>query len=256
MLRYLLIVAFILLASFAGTIAAQTTATTATAPTGATTPTPSPVATTPAQSDSPKITDWLAAIFAAIAATAALAGLYSVRLLRIQLERDHDRSRRERAVELIQHWTVSLGREASSARKLVQKLDAERTKKLFNQEPMSMAEDLKDYAEACLHPAGITVTPKDGQIHLDGGACSIIRWYALSYVNTLESIFVAWRHNIADRDIIEEQFNYLLDPASGHNALEVFRTVCGGRKVFPATHEFMNRLKESGEILAPGKQRL
>ena len=52
-------------------------------------------------------------------------------LLKQEITADHERSRRQNAIALLQHWTVQLNRELSSARKLVERLDAAQCRDLF-----------------------------------------------------------------------------------------------------------------------------
>lgn len=84
-----------------------------------------------------------------------------------------------------------------------------------------------------------------------------LRHLIITYLNLLESILVAWQYSIADREIIEDQFSYLVSPKEGHNVLEDFRIASGSQESYPAIEIFCShlesksreRLKEKGNIV-------
>jgi len=71
------------------------------------------------------------------------------------------------------------------------------------------------------------------------------------YLNILESIFVAVRHNVADKDILIEQFGFLLSPREGYHLLKTFRHVLG-TEGYPALSELEGEL-ENRHIATRGK---
>jgi hypothetical protein len=64
---------------------------------------------------------------------------------------------------------------------------------------------------------------------------------------------IAWRHSIADRWIIEEQFAYLVNDSAGHHALEKVRkaTASGRKPTYPSLETFINHLRANSIVPAP-----
>jgi len=79
-----------------------------------------------------------------------------------------------------------------------------------------------------------------------------IRWQLVRYLNLLESIFVAGRHNVADMDILIEQFGYLVSPREGHHLLKKFREAIGADS-YPALSELEKILEERRSKPGAGK---
>jgi hypothetical protein len=154
---------------------------------------------------------------------------------------DHERSRREKAIELISQWALNMNKRGSAARKLVETLDREKSKLLFNQEPLKIGKNHIGLVRAALE-AKVDETEGD-EITLDENQSSELRWQVVTFLNNLESVLSAWRHNIADKEIITEQFRYLVSKAEGHYILEKFRVVAGGSHTYPATQEFVEHIK-------------
>ena len=183
---------------------------------------------------------------ASILGSLAVIGVFlQIRLTRKQLKADHERSRREKSVELLLEWTKNLKENTSLARKIVESLDDEQTRNLFNQEDVKIS---KKYDNALKKILSINdadeLKEENDFIILSGKSVSKLRWYVMSYLNMLESILVAWQYSIVDREIIEHQFSYLFFPEQGHEALKNFRVAAGGEKSFPVIEIFTNHLEE------------
>jgi hypothetical protein len=84
----------------------------------------------------------------------------------------------------------------------------------------------------------------NGQIDLSPSETTHLRYMMVRYINTLESILATWRHNVADREIIREEFGYLFDPKKGHHLLKEFRAVLGDDN-YPAIRDFEADLKSN-----------
>lgn len=203
----------------------------------------------------PKITDWITAIAGVVSALAIIVLLRQARLVAKQIELqtqqtkdDHDRSRREHAINQVTRFTDRLQQGSSAARRLVETLDVEQTRKLYNEEPFTLSanEKNKNWIAACLAQTDIkldTDYERGCQLHLSQPVVSAIRWKAITYLNGLEGVMAAWRHNVADREMITEQFGYLIDENKGHHLLTKLRTEAGGDAAYPAIAEFADDLK-------------
>lgn len=230
----------------------------------------------------PSITDWITAIAGAFSALAIIL-LWrqtkyvaeqielqtqqtkylaeQIKLQTKQIKDDHDRSRRENAISQMTRFTDRLQQGTSAARKLVETLTLDQTRKLFDEEPFAISanEKTKSWISACLAQTGITLESnaiQGEQIHLSQPVVSAIRWKALSYLNGLEGVMAAWLHNVADRKMIAEQFGYLIDESRGHTALARLRAVAGGKTAYPAIAGFAEQLKADAERSSTGKELL
>ncbi len=162
----------------------------------------------------------------------------------LQFRSDHERSRREKAVDLLVLWSESLQRENSSARKFAEQLDEVQTRKLWDLEaPLVVDARAGNLAlAALLSPVGCASLP-DGRYELNAQAVEAIRWQVVRYLNMLESVLAAWRHNVADRDVLQEQFSFLYDGRKGYAGCALFRRTAGGVDAYPAIEEFVDSLK-------------
>jgi heme exporter protein D len=194
-----------------------------------------------------KITDWVTAISAAISALSIVFLAFQTWLARRQLVDDHERSRRQTAVDLMATWTERLDQSTSATRKFVQALSREDTLKIVNRDPLTVPESKRSDLLGCL-----TAVPKAeaGLIQLDVHEVSKLRWQMLTYLNTLECVLTALHHNIADEQIMSAEFGYLVDPTKGDDACKDFRDAAGGRAAFPAIYEFIRDLEKKREDLA------
>lgn len=185
-------------------------------------------------------------------------------LLRFQIKAEHERGRREKAVDLLLAWNNSVKKETSSARKAVESFSFEQCQSLFNQEVFKVnkkqhkfileimdKEEKKAYKklkeqkkqEKQEKQEKRTEKNKDESndkenITLSEGEISKLRWLVLTYLNMLESILVAWQYSAANRKIIEAEFSFLFNDANGCNALSNFRKICGGPLGYPAIESF------------------
>jgi hypothetical protein len=158
-----------------------------------------------------------------------------------EIRNDHERSRRENAVNFLLEWSKGFGRNASLTKKLVEQFDEEQIQSLFEMRPLRISEEHRNLIIACLDmnaPAD-GLSGVEGMIELNESQVKVIKWQTVSYLNLLEAILSAWRHNIADRDIIEEQFSPLVVPEKGMTMLENYRGVAGGSEALPAVAEFV-----------------
>lgn len=155
---------------------------------------------------------------------------------------DHERSRREKAIELISQWALGLNKRGSAARKLVETLDQERSKSLFNQESFKIDKKHVGLLRAALEAE--VEEPSGDDICLDENQSSELRWQVVTFLNSLESVLSAWRHNVADKEIITEQFRYLVSTADSHYILEEFRVAAGGSHTYPAIQEFVEYIRK------------
>lgn len=182
-----------------------------------------------------EVATWISAIANILIALGVGLALWSFR-------GDHERSRREKAIELISQWALNMNKRGSAARKLVETLDKEKSKALFNQEPLKIDKKHIGLLRAALEAE--VEEPTGDEITLDESQSSELRWQVVTFLNNLESVLSAWRHNVADKEIITEQFRYLVSTTDGHYILERFRVIAGGNHTYPAIQDFVQHIKQ------------
>ncbi|WMJ75398.1 hypothetical protein RCC89_19865 [Cytophagaceae bacterium ABcell3] len=167
--------------------------------------------------------------------------VYRLWILKSTFEQDHENKRNSKAVDLIKDWTKSLNSKSSTARKLVETFDQQQCIKLNKQETFEIedSESNKKYFKVIFESEP---TAANSKISIDYENSSKLRWEIITYLNTLESILTAYRHNVADREILKEQFTYLVKPEENHYVLAEFRKASGDKN-YPAILDFAEELK-------------
>jgi hypothetical protein len=211
------------------------------------------------------VADWITAASSVISAAAIILIWRQTRLsarqtelLAGQITSDHDRSRREKAAELILEWSKQLRRNASIARNFTDSLSEEEALSLYEQRPFSVASNKESMIigslSGVLDESKMQLEKENNHIHLTAEQVATINWLALSYLNTLESILSGWRHNIADRDMIQEEFGYLVSPSKGRSIMKNYRLALEGKDRYPAIEEFAALMQNEHTGVSQGKK--
>lgn len=169
----------------------------------------------------------------------------TIHLSKKTLTRYHEGSRREKAIELLLYWSNNLDKKLSLVRKYVEQLDKKQTEKLFNQEEIVFDEKNRLLCTQIKELLGIDNT--GDSLRLTSAECAELRWTVFSYLNMLETILTAWRHRVADTDIIEEEFSYLVGVNRNKKILDEFIQAASGRCTYTSIEKFCNHLKEKYE---------
>jgi hypothetical protein len=162
-----------------------------------------------------------------------------------QLKADHARSRRERTLDLMQFWTSSIvphAKKVYAVRDLVAQLESRQCEALWKAEDIKLDAKHKIHLlnalgvdEAALQKTAdgeFLIIPREKTLHL--------REILSFYMNCLEVVFCAWRHNIADSEFIAEEFGALLATPSGSYPLDQIRSATGK---YPSVAAFINHSK-------------
>lgn len=184
----------------------------------------------------------LATIFGSLAVFIVMAQVWYMHL---QLKSDHERSRREKSVDILMEWSKNLKKEGSLARKIIECLNEEQCRDVYNQREMNISKK----HEALINQLfggreGSSSIQVAESILLTEAQTTELRWHVISYLNSLEIALVAWQYSIVDKDILESQFSYLFRPADGHELLKYFRKAAGGENTYPAIEIFAAHLSE------------
>ncbi|WP_162615857.1 hypothetical protein [Solilutibacter oculi] len=190
--------------------------------------------------------EWISA-----AANVVTAG--AVALAYKQFRGDHERSRRQLSVELMQEWVRNLTQHSTAARKLVDTFSDEQAKRLYAQEPFEVEKKNVPLLDAALSD---TLNCAGDSYKLTVEQSSTLRWEVINYLNALEVILSAWNNNIADRDMLEEQFRDLVSPEKDVYLLKNFRKATGGAATYPCIEEFVKHLEAVKTPSTTGKGRV
>jgi hypothetical protein len=156
------------------------------------------------------VTIWILIGTVVVAAVSAI-------LVWLQLRADHERSRRELAVNLIKEWSDSIDVETASVIRLVRELNREQCELLVSRKPFKVDKTNLDFVRSCfeIRFPEINNDPEFDQqsvnttININYKYSGYIRFVAARYVNSLESIMIAWYESVAQPRIIEGQFRFL-----------------------------------------------
>ena len=147
---------------------------------------------------------------------------------------DYERSRREKAVDILMQWHSKLDKTNSAARKFAETLSDENLQSISNGEKFEIPDTEKNrtYISVLFEKQNTNEEKnktnssevKDKQnILITAAQSTEIRWKLITYLNILENVVSAWKYNIVDRDLIEAEFKYMFDHKDG--ALKRFREI-------------------------------
>lgn len=131
------------------------------------------------------------------------------------LKEDHERSRREKGVDILNHWFSTLDKNNSTARKLAENLSEDNLLAIWHCEEFEMLYTSKKIAIFHCFIWRVEKQKKEN-IHVSAQQATEIRWQLISYLNALENVVAAWKYNIVDRRLIEAEFKYMFDHKGGH----------------------------------------
>jgi hypothetical protein len=197
----------------------------------------------------------ITALATCLAALFALLALMSVALLNRQIRADHDRSRRERAVDLMMCYVTThdpSNHQIVFGLNLSFVLTEEQCHSLWEREPFAVLDKhqhlLDTWRTACnssLNGSKSRKSPGDGSsnsvLTLSASEVYMLRSIATNFLNKLELVASAWNNNVADRAIIEQEFVRVFCPKDGVYVLEKFRDASG---IYPSIGKICEHLKQ------------
>ena len=167
---------------------------------------------------------------------------WQIKSTQAQMQADHERSRRQVAIDLMMKWIDSLSStDTGSSRKIVESLDHENCQKIYNIEKARIPESQKTLLEGVLGETNLTIN--SGYFEITDYQSSIIRGSVLTYLNSLEIVLSGWRLGISDKAIIEEEFSYLYDKEKKKGVLHNFRHIAGVHS-YPSISAFCDCLSK------------
>jgi len=156
---------------------------------------------------------------------------------------DNDRSRREKAVELMKYYTERFEVFGTSylIRGMVSQLSRPECEKLIRGQSLVVSEQFAEIVDRFMlsqFGAAELIGKTDTKLQLTERQVTAISRATIYYLNILETIASAWRHHIADRDILADEFRTVF-VRNNEFPLEEFRKVTG---IFPSIKEFATHL--------------
>ncbi len=219
------------------------------------------------------MTEWLVAVSSLISASAVIAIWWQARLTRtilIQATKQNsilqetltasaEQSRRDQAVNLLLQWSQLLTKKMSCARAVAEGLDREQAENIWRGKEARLPTKMENNVVANLQEIGGRSAPGltiGEDISLTAESLIELRWNIVCYLNLLESVFLARRHNVADTKMIDEQFTHLVSSAEGKDVLRNIRIAMGGSTVLPGIEEFAREKELEQNALPPGKSQI
>lgn len=169
-------------------------------------------------------------------------------LLAKQIRTNHEATRRRTTIDVMTTWCNAVQPDTSLAVKAAVNLSEKQCTDLYHNKPFDVTSEIKsDICKFCENynrcrsdqtPADLKCTLKDGY-SVDGQILSTLRWHVVAYLNALETVMTSWHMGTVDKEVIEEQFLFLLYNGKGR-ALANFRNAAGG---YPYIEEFLDKIK-------------
>lgn len=193
-------------------------------------------------------TSMITMIATLITSITAFIAIVQLRVMKKTFVQDHERSRREKAIEYIFEWVRYTSR-GTAAKGIVERLDESQCRKLWKEQEFEIDIKYKSYLERGIEDFGVTETSITGKtIIIDCKQSALIRKDAIAYLNLIEMILAAAYNGVADKDIIMAEFASLVCEEKNMHLLTNLRKVAGGKKTFPYIEEFVNETK-CGDIV-------
>jgi hypothetical protein len=173
-----------------------------------------------------------------------------VRLLTQQIADDHERSRREKSLQLLAKWADFVNEPGGTApANFAQRLSIEQTDALVHSREFAVSEKLKSYLEIWLENIGDNTklercSGESVEYIVTKRVSALIRRRVASYLNNLEVIMEAKRHQVADARILHDQFCHYVNLAEKRDLLAEFRRRAAGESGFPGISAFVESIKD------------
>jgi hypothetical protein len=177
-----------------------------------------------------------------------------LKLLSSQVESDHERSRKELTISLMEKWATNplfLSPLFRTGSLIVHELNPQEVECIRNRKSFEIdeihftlvqlfrAEIIALYPELKSHFQSEVVNHK---IRLSEHESYMLNAVALRYLNQLETVAAAWRLGIADRESIELEFDRIVEPKNNRFNLENYRLATD---VYPSIQALAEKIKQN-----------
>lgn len=194
-------------------------------------------------------------IVAGAACVAAVAALFSVILnvilVWVQIRVMQADARRVRATDMMKSFVERVDVATSlTVRDFAENLDLEQCRALWERRSFNVSSNLRDPLIDALRALGSDaqeyIATETADICIGRQEANQLRGYLLGYLNLLEMVATAWRHGVADREILVEEFKTVVHRSNGKFVLEDFRCSTG---IYPSLQLFVEAIQK--EIDSP-----
>jgi hypothetical protein len=209
---------------------------------------------------------WTSIVAVFIWAGALVVAYFQLRNIAAQIEdakdainKDHDRTRRERTVEILKYYQEGTKPEHNKVIELLDLMAVDQLKNLREGKPITLSGELKEIAcsvlsgkfpEIYFQYCGDKGEKKNESHVLSHAETLHLRFIMLDILNHYETCLVPWHLGIVDQETIEAQFFPLVDKRDGKFKLHAAREAFGTEK-FPATEAFREKLFSSNNVTQP-----
>ena len=204
------------------------------------------------------ILDWVYEI-------AMIISLISILIMFRQFKGEHEKGRREKAIELLLRWNDSITADTNRIKEFCEQLSDEQCRKLARYETFEISakkhaelkqllsddnvnkcheEDQAEEKKTSANKESVTgITVNKNKEKLTSLEIKQLRYQVVRYLNLLEIIMTAWKDNVADNEMIENEFSFLLSETEGKTLLENMRKALGN-ECYPSISIFCANMKQ------------
>jgi hypothetical protein len=186
-------------------------------------------------------------IVAAVAAVGAVVSGASAFVILHQLRSDHERSRRENAVNLMFKYTSEISTIPHMALyvEFVDKLDFAQCESYIRGQPFRMTSEHLEVIRLISNISGTPFTEGPGGVEISTEMVFFLKKHTGIFLNALESISAAARYHVADTEIIEDEFRTVYFPKGKRGLLPQLRLAYN---IFPSIDVVQDRIEKRGRI--------
>ena len=217
------------------------------------------------------ILDWVYEI-------AMIISLISILIMFRQFKGEHEKGRREKAIELLLRWNDSVTADTNRIKEFCEHLSDEQCRKLARYETFEISAKKHAQLKQLLSDNNVDkchehnqpeenksngtkesvagMTDNKNKEKLTSLEIKQLRYQVVRYLNLLEIIMTAWKDNVADNAMIENEFYFLLSETEGKTLLENMRKALGN-ECYPSISIFCANMKQKQqEKLSEKKEKI
>jgi hypothetical protein len=171
-----------------------------------------------------------------------------------QFLENHRIQRNVYTTDLMRWWIENITSSMEAARQFVERLSIDQCEMIIKGGNIKLVllstEDNKsdymiDKLKICLGDNYSKIKVLNDIVEIESPETARIKSLCAKYLNTTETVLSAWRHNTANREIIAEEFEYIIHGKKNFKMLENFRLKNGGVECFPSIIEFIESMKNA-----------
>ena len=169
---------------------------------------------------------------------------------------NHERSRREKAINMILEWIKYTTINGTASKTFVEKLSETECRHIWEGDTFVTDTKFKESLEKKIPEFGKCEIIQEGgkeKMRISGFQSLVLKSRVCEYINLTEMIFAAYYTNVADREILRTEFALLVSEEQNIHFLESFRKVAGGQTAFPCIYKFIEELTKS-KVKVPEKE--